>query len=441
MKYLFYLLSLFSLSSFAWVLPQQIHLSWTERPNEMRVTWVTYYALSSTVAYRELLCPNSSDSGNFKYIQGSYKIFNEGEKYDRFQNIHTAVITGIRPVCFYEYYVLNWIFSSETFVFSGRTPDTKSASDLDKPVRMIVFGDWGIGALGQYTNHLLGEEAKMRNFDAILHIGDVAYDLEHRDGEVGDEYLRMIQHIAAEYPYMIIPGNHENFNNFTHLKERFHMPVNEANQGTNSCFSFDIGRAHFVMFSTEVFFNNRTDEAQVMLNWLSQDLKEANERRKERPWLILGTHHPLYCSVDWSRPMEVQSNNDCGVDTILLQELLEDIFIENSVDIFFGAHVHNYERDSPIYRNKTVPSDFDDMHTHINAKAPLHIVAGNAGNDHSHNDPTSHTPQDWAKVWSNDYGYGRVIVYNSTHVYWEQYSGLDKNVIDYVWVIKNHTKY
>jgi hypothetical protein len=178
-----------------------------------------------------------------------------------------------------------------------------------------------------------------------------------------------------------------------------------------------------------------------MLNWLSQDLKEANERRKERPWLILGTHHPLYCSVDWSRPMEVQSNNDCGVDTILLQELLEDIFIENSVDIFFGAHVHNYERDSPIYRNKTVPSDFDDMHTHINAKAPLHIVAGNAGNDHSHNDPTSHTPQDWAKVWSNDYGYGRVIVYNSTHVYWEQYSGLDKNVIDYVWVIKNHTKY
>lgn len=45
--------------------------------------------------------------------------------------------------------------------------------------------------------------------DVIFHVGDIAYNLDSYDGEVGDEFLRMIQPIASSIPYMTVVGNHE----------------------------------------------------------------------------------------------------------------------------------------------------------------------------------------------------------------------------------------
>lgn len=47
----------------------------------------------------------------------------------------------------------------------------------------------------------------------------------------------------------------------------------------------------------------------------------------------------------------LQSYSDCAVDTSKLRPLFEDIFYENNVDLFIQAHVHNYERTTPIYKN------------------------------------------------------------------------------------------
>ena len=52
-------------------------------------------------------------------------------------------------------------------------------------------------------------DAALRLYDAVLHVGDIAYNLEHDDGKVGDEFLRMVEPIAARVPYMTCPGNHE----------------------------------------------------------------------------------------------------------------------------------------------------------------------------------------------------------------------------------------
>ena len=46
-------------------------------------------------------------------------------------------------------------------------------------------------------------------YDAILHIGDFAYDMDQDNGRVGDEFMRNIEPIAAYLPYMTCPGNHE----------------------------------------------------------------------------------------------------------------------------------------------------------------------------------------------------------------------------------------
>ena len=71
----------------------------------------------------------------------------------------------------------------------------------------------------------LQEETQRGMYDAILHVGDFAYDMDtvrwnivcnrginlivQDDGLIGDAYMRQIESIAAYVPYMTCPGNHE----------------------------------------------------------------------------------------------------------------------------------------------------------------------------------------------------------------------------------------
>lgn len=419
--------------------PEQIHLSWTENEGEMRAMWVTYWPVSSVISYRPILCGGISSPTKWINVQGSSISFNEGQTITRIQYIHTGVISGLNENCYYEYSVGDGLFWSDIYVFSGRTPDY-SAPYNTKEVEMIIIGDWGTRHNGVYTKRLLLEESKIRDFDGILHVGDFAYDLHSLDGRVGDKWLNLVEPIAASFAYMTLPGNHEGHQNFTHYKTRFNMPLNEANNGTSYFYSFDMGPAHFVMMNTEVYFSSSNVTAITQMNWLLDDLKKANNNRELRPWLIVLSHHPLYCSVNWELPL-LQNNGDCGHNAVMLQEQLDDVLYQNGVDIYFQAHVHNYEREAAIYKNLTVPSEFDGPNIHIGPKAPIYITNGNAGNYEGHNDPTSPTPQDWAQFWSNDYGYGRLIVYNNTHLYYEQYSSPDVSCMDHVWVIKTQNRY
>ena len=434
-----FLAIIISLVSAGWLYPEQIHLSWTENENEMRVMWVTYLPVYSRIAYRPILCLNIPSPSQWIFVEASSIKFNEGDIIDRYQYIHSGVMSGLRPECFYEYKVGDGIFWSEIFVFSGRTPDYQAPFDTSQ-VEFIVLGDWGTRKNGQYTRHVLSQQAKIRNFDAVLHVGDMAYDLYDELGAVGDTWLNMVEPVAAYYAYMTLPGNHEIHHNFTHYKARFGMPYNQANNGTSYFYSFDMGPAHIIMMNTECYIYNEPTVVETQLNWLLNDLKQANLNRQLRPWLIVLSHHPLYCSVNWRIPL-LKNNGDCGVDTLFLQKQLEDIFYNNSVDLYFQAHVHNYEREGPIYKNQTVPSEFDGANIHVGPKAPIYITNGNAGNHEGHNDPTSPTPQDWAQYWSNDYGYGRMVIYNSTHLYYEQYSAIEMDTIDYLWIVKTQNRY
>lgn len=214
------------------------------------------------------------------------------------------------------------------------------------------------------------------------------------------------------------------------------MPKNEANQG-NSCFySLNLGQAHWIFFNTEVYLDDTLKGAQqTETNWLLKDLEQANRERDIRPWIILMTHHPLYCSVD------PKLSPQCGSQSVLFRGLFEDIFVKYGLDLLIEAHVHNYERKTPIYNNVTVKSDYDDFYTHINPKAPVSIITGNAGNKRGHNDPIPPVKKLWSVFMNEDYGYGEITVFNSTHLYWKQYSAFTLTEIDHLWIIKNHTRY
>lgn len=47
-------------------------------------------------------------------------------------------------------------------------------------------------------------------------------------------------------------------------------------------------------------------------------------------------------------------------------------------------------------------------------------------------------PAPWSAFRASIYSYGRMTVFNSTHLYYAQISGSDGYVIDNVWVTKYH---
>jgi hypothetical protein len=411
--------------------PEQVKLAWTENEKEMRVSWVTYQPSSSYVKFKATAC---AQAGEFIQIAGESKRFNEGALFaPSYQYIHTAVMQGIEASCTYQYSVGNDQFWSSLYSFSGRTPDYSAPfEDANNPAHLIFFGDLGVGKNGNWTKTMLYQE---QGVDAIVHIGDFAYDLHEKNGQRGDEFLRMMEPVASRIPYMTIPGNHEDHMNCTHYRHRFQMPNNGVNKGSGFFYSFNVGPVHVVLFNTEIMLNVLYPiEVYAQMEWLVKDLAQANQERDIRPWIIAGSHHPLYCSVDWTASF--LDNFDCGVTTLLLRKMLEDIFHEYQVDLYLQGHVHNYERDSAIYHNKTVPSDFDSKHLMVNPKATIYITTGNGGNSEGLNDLISTTPQLWARALNQDYGYGRVKAYNQTHLYWEQVSAVKQKVIDYLWVVK-----
>jgi hypothetical protein len=132
------------------------------------------------------------------------------------------------------------------------------------------------------------------DFDMILHVGDLAYNLDTSDGTYGDVFMRQIEPAAAYVPYMTVVGNHEYNYNFSHYINRYTMPDSDHNM----FYSFDIGPTHFIGFSTEFYFwtNYGWDQFKNQWNWLIKDLEKANRNRKNVPWIITMGHRPMYCS-------------------------------------------------------------------------------------------------------------------------------------------------
>jgi hypothetical protein len=61
-----------------------------------------------------------------------------------------------------------------------------------------------------------------------------------------------------------------------------------------------------------------------------------------------------------------------------------------------------------------------DEEPYVNPKGPVHIISGSAGNLEQHNPFRPST--DISAFRSDDYGYGRMQVFNATHLYFEQVS-------------------
>lgn len=341
---------------------EQIHLSLGEDASEMIVTWVTQEkpVNRSTIAF-------GKKGEELEDRTGYWTKFKSGFAHWIF--VHRVLLQDLEPGVVYEYFVKDnnhWSrkYSFRTFDFdeTGREP------------RIVIFGDMGTHNARAVPS--LRRHAEKRNMDAVFHIGDIAYDLWDDEGRMADNFMRLIEPIAARVPYQVLPGNHEEHHNFSHYNNLFSMTDAGTGEANNFYYSMNMGPVHIICLTTDFYFLTQYGTGQIIAqyNWLIGDLREATrpEVRKQRPWIIVLSHREMYCSsaLDLFR-----------VETLLIREGfrgeygLEKVMHDFKVDVFFAGHVHLYERIFPVYKEEVVNTS----HPFENPERVVHIVTGAAG--------------------------------------------------------------
>jgi len=411
-----------------------VHLAMTGDSSEMMVGWFTDdKTSSSTVKW-------GSRSGNYNFTaSGSASEW----KHDYGFN-HFVKLTHLTPNARY-YYVCgdgNGGWSSE-FSFKAIPP-----AGSTNTFRMAIYGDMGI-VNSQKTVERVQARLQRGEIDWVFHVGDISYADKHflDFQKAWNTWFDRIQPIAASVPYMVCPGNHEYeayhpllllaTRNFIVYNARFRMPGSEDSSKKSMYYSFDYGPVHFVSLSTETSFKDAPfdDHSKYadQVSWLIEDLRVANlpENRRQRPWVMVMGHRPIYSSCD-----EYSSN---GVPTskssLAIQRNFEDIFMKNKVDVIWNGHVHSYERNYPVYKNKRTSTSY------YNPPTPFNIITGSAGSleglKNEHETKWDVPEPEWsAHRFGSDYGYGILTVTNGTNLDWKFYRVTDDGLEDSVVVNK-----
>ncbi|KAF7267331.1 hypothetical protein GWI33_019449 [Rhynchophorus ferrugineus] len=379
--------------------PEQIHIAFGENLQQIVITWSTLNDTTESVVEYGI-------NGLILKASGSSTEFVDDGTERHTQYIHRVLLDNLSSNSRYEYHCGSDKGWSNIFFF-------KTPPEVNNWIpHLAIYGDMGNENAQSLAR--LQEDTQRGLYDAILHIGDFAYDMNSDNGGVGDEFMKQIESIAAYVPYMTCAGNHEEANNFSHYRNRFSMP----------------GEVYY-------FMNYGIKSLVFQYEWLETDLKKATlpANREKHPWIIVVGHRPMYCSNN--------NTDDCThYETLTRTGLpflswfgLEDLFYEYGVDLQIWAHEHSYERLWPIYNYTVYNGSYHAPYT--NPKAPVHFTTGSAGCKEGREEFKGKRPE-WSAFISQDYGYTRLKAFNSTHLYWEQISD-DKQgaIIDSIWYIKD----
>ena len=348
--------------------PQGVHLAFGQDDDSMVVGYTTLENEASVVEYYPLV----HEDGPTLHVSGVSRAFEDGGEEKLVRYVHFATLRGLRAGAAYAYRVgvgasrgaLNEAlaktnppheekYASRSFSrwFAFRAKRSKAQVTPSSPLRMLAWCDVGhlesASAIRAVVQEIHGPEGpreyapsvakktKSRDAtrnetasvfafpDAMLHCGDLGYDLDDSNGRNGDAFLRDIEPIAAYVPYMVSAGNHERAYNFSHYKARFRMPSGrggaafDANAAAthasspsvrdsqnvqpssdNQYYSFDLGPVHVVAWNSEAFFQPKyfdANYARRMVDWLAKDLRSVN--RSKTPWIAAHAHRPMYCAA------------------------------------------------------------------------------------------------------------------------------------------------
>ncbi|XP_046909370.2 acid phosphatase type 7 [Dermatophagoides farinae] len=424
---------------------EQIHLSLGTDETEMIVTW-TIPEQQTPLPHQQARVHYGSNnsSGQLQSVKAEVEHFDDDEaEYCTYR----ALLKELKPNTTYYYWIEQEKRKSNLYHFKSLPSGNKWLP------RFAIYGD--LGYVNEQSLPYLKKDVEQNMYDVIFHVGDFAYDLPSENGWCGHNFMRSIEPVASRVPYMTCPGNHEEYNNFSHYDSRFTMlgdrtmPMHNSslNDRINNHFhSMDIGPAHIIMFSTEYYYYTEYgwNQIRTQFEWLEKDLIQANKNRAKHPWIIVMGHRSLYClkmgddSCDhqtMERP-EIRQGIHMHRRYNLPREYgLENLFYKYGVDIQFYGHEHFYARLAPIY-NYTVLSGKRSTNPYDHPQGPIHITTGSAGNLELH-PPFNHL-KSWVSCHFLDYGYTRLLFENEYHIRLQQVSDDQHGeVLDEIDIVKS----
>jgi acid phosphatase type 7 len=326
--------------------------------------------------------------------------------------MHTALMTGLAPNTSYWYVVGN-----ATGGYSPLKTFVNEPAPAARGLTFAVFADFGLS--NDESLLALYADSAAAAFDFVILSGDMAYDLDNNQGEVGNEFMRALDPVVSTHPLQATVGNHESHLNFSSYRARFagvgQYAGERSGSGSPYYYSLDIGAIHWIFFSTEVFWA-APGAVDSQINWMKADLARANANRAAVPFVAASAHKSWSMDTTYCNATACYSNGTW----------FDDILYEGGVDIFFFGHLHEYRRFVPNFgtRNLTDPGSMSpDGHTVTDPKYLVNICSGSPGNQEVQpSDCGGGTPDDPTYptvTCSRNYGYGLLTVLNSTALQWD----------------------
>jgi acid phosphatase type 7 len=251
---------------------------------------------------------------------------------------YEAKVSGLTPDTKYYY----GIFDGEKRL-TGRDPSfhfrTHPIPGTQKPMRFWVVGDSGTGRETQSIVHsaMVQWTAKEnRPIDFYLHVGDMAYS-RGRDVEFQTRFFEMYEPTLRNVVCWPAMGNHEGAtskgtNGVGPYYDAYVCPTRgEAGglaSGLEAFYSFDYGRAHFIVLDSHDLDRRPTG---MMAQWLKADLEYT-----QQDWIIAYFHHPPYTKGSHDSDREKQ--------LIEMRTHIMPILESGGVDVVLTGHSHIYER-------------------------------------------------------------------------------------------------
>ncbi|CAD8051210.1 unnamed protein product [Paramecium sonneborni] len=346
--------------------------------------------------------------------------------------IHTFKIgfgnINIEDSTSYNYTIISKVNSNQYGPYKFDVPMSESEQ------KILVFGDmdsnW-VQFQSKDTFDWLENEVKQdKRYDTILFTGDMAYDLESKNCQQGDNWLRNISTFTSRYPFMAAFGNHDWGNNtfFDFFRANFgtlYLKEYNTEHYLNDFFSFDVGMVHFIQFNPIkiVYKNDPYNITPLIVEQMRNDLILANQNRAKVPWIIVYTHYPIYCTVP---------KNDQCINNFKYLSAFEDLFVEFKVDLYLSGHVHTYQRNKPYYQNATANYEqIDDVISQY--KYPVQIIEGAAGTDYGEQNQT-YPDAPFIEIQNPDHGVGIITIKNSTHLHFQHVTVSNNKIIDSIWL-------
>jgi hypothetical protein len=175
--------------------PTQLHAAFGQDPTStLLFSWATVASTGSEIRY------GKSGGALTNSVTGTSASFDEPSEY-----FHRANVSGLEAGTAYDYVVGSAAggWSNLTTISTAPASGTPEADAFT----WAVYGDMGLE--NERSLPLLIADVEAGRINGVLHVGDLAYDLDSDSGARGDAFMNSIAPIASKVAYQTCPGNHE----------------------------------------------------------------------------------------------------------------------------------------------------------------------------------------------------------------------------------------